>query len=96
VIDKIKGEASEEFEQMFPEKQPSKVVIKTKDGKEYSEYLEYPKGDPREPMTEDDLTSKFNGLATGLISESRMNEIKSIIFSCENMSCKDMMKELIA
>jgi len=96
VIDKIKGEASEEFEQMFPEKQPSKVVIKTKDGKEYSEYLEYPKGDPREPMTEDDLTSKFNGLATGLISESRMKEIKSIIFSCENMSCKDMMKELIA
>jgi 2-methylcitrate dehydratase len=55
VIDKIKGEASEEFEKMFPAKQPSKVVVKTKDGKAYSEYLEYPKGDPREPMTAEDL-----------------------------------------
>ncbi len=36
VIDKIKGEPSQEFEKMFPAKQPSKVVVKTKDGKEYS------------------------------------------------------------
>ena len=49
VIDKIKGEASLEFEKMFPAKQPSKVVVKTTDGREFSEYLEYPKGDPREP-----------------------------------------------
>ncbi|MDD4051234.1 MAG: MmgE/PrpD family protein, partial [candidate division Zixibacteria bacterium] len=47
VIDKIKGEASVEFEKMFPAKQPSRVVVKTKDGREFSEYLEYPKGDPR-------------------------------------------------
>ncbi|MFQ5453741.1 MAG: MmgE/PrpD family protein [Candidatus Zixiibacteriota bacterium] len=37
VIDKIKGEASVEFEKMFPEKQPSRVTIKTKDGKTFSE-----------------------------------------------------------
>ena len=55
VIDKIIGEPSQEFEKMFPAKQPSKVVITTNDGREFSEYLEYPKGDPREPMTMDDL-----------------------------------------
>ncbi len=59
VIDKIKGEPSLEFEKMFPAKQPSKVVVKTKDGREFSEYLEYPKGDPREPMTIEDLDNKF-------------------------------------
>ncbi|MBD3402194.1 MmgE/PrpD family protein, partial [candidate division GN15 bacterium] len=47
VIDKIKGEASEEFEKMFPAKQPSRVVVKTTDGETYEAYLEYPKGDPR-------------------------------------------------
>ncbi|MDH3268224.1 MAG: MmgE/PrpD family protein [Ignavibacteria bacterium] len=30
VIDKIKGEPSQEFEKMFPAKQPSKAVVKTK------------------------------------------------------------------
>ena len=62
VIDKIKGEASLEFEKLFPAKQPSKAVIKTTDGREVSEYLEYPKGDPREPMTMEDLDNKFISL----------------------------------
>jgi 2-methylcitrate dehydratase len=94
VIDKIKGEASEEFEKMFPEKQPSKVVVKTKDGGEFSEYLEYPKGDPREPMTMDDLQSKFNGLSSELLSSERQNKIKDMIFNCEKMDAGKFMNEL--
>ncbi|MEW5994213.1 MAG: MmgE/PrpD family protein [Candidatus Zixiibacteriota bacterium] len=96
VIDKIKGEASQEFERMFPAKQPSKVAIKTKDGKEYSEYLEYPKGDPREPMTMDDLVAKFNSLSAGLLKEKRQREVKDVIFACEKTSARDLMKELVA
>ena len=95
VIDKIKGEASEEFEKMFPAKQPSKVVIKTTDGKEYSEYLEYPKGDPREPMTMDDLEAKFNGLSLGLLTDERQKEIKEKTFACETMSAVDFVKMLV-
>ena len=95
VIDKIKGEASDEFDRMFPEKQPSKVVIKTKDGREFSEYREYPKGDPREPMTMDDLHYKFEALSRGLVSEKRHAELKAIIFGCDDMSAKDFMQELV-
>lgn len=95
VIMKIKGEASIEFEKMFPAKQPSKVVIKTKDGKEYSEYLEYPKGDPREPMTMEDLENKFNALSTSLLDSNRQSEIKEIIFNCEKYSAKEFMQALI-
>ncbi len=94
VIDKIKGEASEEFEKMFPAKQPSKVVVKTTDGNEYSEYLEYPKGDPREPMTMDDLDSKFRGLSADLLSEDRQKKVKDMVFACEKLSANDFMKKL--
>ncbi len=95
VIDKIKGEASTEFEKMFPAKQPSKVVIKTKDGKEFSEYLEYPKGDPREPMTEEDLDNKFNSLSDSLLTKAKQKNIKQMIFSCEKKKTKDFMEKLI-
>jgi len=95
VIDKIKGEASTEFEKMFPAKQPSKVVLKTKDGKEYSEYLEYPKGDPREPMTIEDIQAKFNALSSELLPPDRQEEIKNIIFTCENMPARAFMAELM-
>lgn len=92
VIDKIKGKASEEFEKMFPEKQPSKVVVKTIEGKSFEAYLEYPKGDPREPMTMDDLTAKFSGLATGLLDDARQKKVKDMIFSCENISARQFMQ----
>ncbi len=95
VIDKIKGVASQEFEKMFPAKQPSKVVVKTKDGRSFSEYLEYPKGDPREPMTMDDLTAKFNALASELLSDDRRQEIKEVVFACEKMSVRELMQKLV-
>ncbi len=95
VIDKIKGEASIEFENMFPAKQPSRVKVRTKAGKEFSAYLEYPKGDPREPMTEDDLKAKFNALSTELLSAERQEKIRKMIFACENMSARTFMKELV-
>lgn len=79
---------------MFPEKQPSRVIIKTKDGKEYSDYREYPKGDPREPMTMEDLHYKFEALSRGLISEARHQQIKDMIFNCEALRARDFMKKL--
>ncbi len=94
VIDRIKGEASLEFEQMFPAKQPSRVRIKARDGREVEEYLEYPKGDPREPMTEDDLDAKFGGLSAGLLDDAGRARVKQAIFSCDTMSCRDFMDAL--
>ena len=95
VIDKIKGEPSQEFEKMFPEKQPSRVVITTNDGNEYSEYLEYPKGDPREPMTIDDLENKFNSLSGDKFNENELTALKELIFNCENFTVRDFMSQLV-
>ncbi len=94
VIDKIKGEASVEFENMFPAKQPSRAKIRTTAGKEYSAYLEFPKGDPREPMTEDDLKAKFNALSADLLKPERQEKLRKTIFACENLSARAFMKEL--
>jgi len=94
VMNKIKGEASVEFEMLFPEKQPSRITIKTNDGKVFSQYLEYPKGDPREPMTEEDLDNKFYSLASGVITDKKFLEIKSAVYNCENISIPEFMSIL--
>ena len=96
VIDKIKGEPSLEFEKMFPAKQPSKVVVTTNDGKTYEEYMEYPKGDPREPMTMEDLENKFSGLSADVLSAERMTKVKDLIFGCESVSAREFMSGLKA
>ncbi|MCK4578231.1 MAG: MmgE/PrpD family protein, partial [Candidatus Marinimicrobia bacterium] len=86
VIHKIKGEASEEFEQLFPAKQPSRVTIKTTAGAEHSVYLEYPKGDPRQPMTEEDLDNKFQALTDAHLTKTGQERIKEAIFTCETLA----------
>ncbi|MBX3007886.1 MAG: MmgE/PrpD family protein [Melioribacteraceae bacterium] len=95
VIQKIKGEASIEFEKMFPQKQPSKVVIKTVDGKEFTEYLEYPKGNPREPMSMIDLEDKFNSLSGDLLHPEKQREVKEMVFNCEKFDTKSFMSKLV-
>lgn len=85
VLPKIKGEASEEFEQMFPAKQPSKVRVRLKDGREFSAQLDYPKGDPREPMSDKDLDTKFASLCSDVLSEGKHKEIKSAVWELENI-----------
>ncbi|MDP6133141.1 MAG: MmgE/PrpD family protein [Candidatus Marinimicrobia bacterium] len=95
VIDKIKGEPSQEFEKMFPAKQPSRVVVTTNDGRTFEEYLEYPKGDPREPMTMDDLENKFNSLAGNKFNSNKLNLLKNLIFNCENISSVNFMSQLV-
>ena len=94
VIDKIKGEPSQEFEKMFPAKQPSRVIVTTNDGRQFEEYLEYPKGDPREPMTTDDLENKFNSLAGDKFDSQAKTQLKENIFNCENMSSCEFMNKL--
>jgi len=94
VIDKIKGEPSQEFEAMFPAKQPSRVVVTTTDGRKFEEYLEYPKGDPREPMTDEDLTNKFNGLAAARLQPARLEAVRATIFGCDKLSARAFMQEL--
>ena len=95
VIDKIKGEASLEFEKMFPAKQPSRVVISTTDGRSFEEYLDYPMGDPRQPMTTQNLEDKFNGLSDDMLGRGRLAEVRDTIFNCENLSARDFMSALV-
>ena len=80
---KVKVVANDEFEKAFPEKQCARVTITTTDGRKLTHQLDVPKGDPRDPMTIDDLRVKFDALAGPVMSEGRRNELKAAIFAVE-------------
>ena len=49
--------ADPEIEAVFPELQRVRVVIKTTDGREVEKQLDYPKGDPRNPLSDDEIAA---------------------------------------
>ena len=58
---KINVEADPELSAVFPRIQAAVVSIKTKDC-EYTERVDFPKGEPENPLTEEEFRSRYEGL----------------------------------
>jgi len=64
-----------EIETTFPQEWPARVEIELDDGRRYEKFIRYPKGDPENPLTWDELAAKFRALAGAVISPERCDEI---------------------
>lgn len=95
VMDKVKVVANTEFEALFPEYQPSQVTITLSDGKSFQKRVDVPKGDPRDPMTRDEIKVKFDALAKDVIGESHCEKAGEMIMSIENQATLAPLFELI-
>ncbi len=84
VMDKIKVHANVEFDQLFPKFQASRVTITTTDGRKLSKRVDVPKGDPRDPMTEQEIGVKFNALGRDVVGEAKCREVSRMIMGIEN------------
>ena len=85
-----------ELTALNPQKRAAIVVVHTKDG-DYSHRVDYPKGEPENPLSKKELENKFRGLAMydGLTVEecdTIVNEIWKAGFSLEKM-IKTVFKE---
>jgi len=95
VMDKVKVVANEEFESLFPKYQPSRVTITTVSGDSFSKRVDVPKGDPRDPMTEDEIAVKFNALGKEVVGEERCEQLRKVIMGLEKESSVDRLLELM-
>jgi 2-methylcitrate dehydratase len=72
---KIEVVADPEIEQLFPKLQRVKVRIDTADGQSFHKQLDYPKGDPRNPLSDREIETKFRALADRVLTTKRQDEV---------------------
>jgi 2-methylcitrate dehydratase PrpD len=82
-MDKISCVEDPELEKEFPKKWPATVTLQTKDGKTYSTRIDFPKGDPENPLTWDELIDKFRNLMAPVFFDARQSEIIKRVRSLE-------------
>lgn len=58
---KVRVSADEALSAMFPGVQAAVVTIRTKDG-EYSDRVDFPKGEPENPLTDEEFRRRYDGL----------------------------------
>ncbi|MBR3334845.1 MAG: MmgE/PrpD family protein [Clostridia bacterium] len=77
---KIHVEADEELSKAFPAEQTAIVTIRTKNG-EYNERVDYPKGEPENPLTDEEFRTRYDGLmAYGGIDPDVSSEVFDAVY----------------
>jgi len=74
-----------ELEKVYPKQWPATVDIKIKDGRMFSTRIDYPKGDPENPLSWDELIEKFNGLTSSIYSKVRREKFIDQIRKIESV-----------
>jgi 2-methylcitrate dehydratase len=92
LMNKIRVEAEPAFEKMFPALQPCEVTVKKSDGTEVTERMDYPMGDPRNPMTPEQMENKFDALSKQFLKPESRRRVKAAI---ENADAAPTIRELM-
>jgi len=82
---RVQMSLSQEYEQMRPKRNPAKVTLTLKDGRELTREVMDCLGDPLKPMPREDLVAKFLDLAGPVIGESRGREFLEKVQGLESV-----------
>jgi len=94
---KVEVVGDPEIEKVFPALQRVVVTIRTTSGQEFAKQLDYPKGDPRNPLSDSEIEEKFAALADGVLSRAAQKKVREAVWNLENMeSVSGLMKLLKA
>jgi 2-methylcitrate dehydratase len=83
-LSKVEVVADPAIEAVFPGLQRVIVTIETTAGTELTKQLDYPKGDPRNPLTDAEIEQKFDALAEPVMSLSARERLKDAVWDLEN------------
>jgi len=72
---KVKLVEDPELTKEYPRTHTSRCVVKMKDGAEYKSESIFPPGEPENPMSREEIITKFRRLASRVIDERRIEEL---------------------
>ena len=93
-LNKVEVVADPEIEKVFPELQRVIVTIRTTDGREFTKQLDYPKGDPRNPLTDQEVEEKFDALAAPILSDEARKRLKEAVWNLEKVGSVSELMDL--
>jgi 2-methylcitrate dehydratase PrpD len=63
------------LEKTFPREWPARASIHLNNGQQYEKFIRFPKGDPENPLTWDEMAAKFRSLASVVLSAEQCGEV---------------------
>lgn len=79
VMDKVEIVADDELTKLYPEKFPAQVSVTTTDGAVFAAEMYYPKGDPGNPLSDEELCVKFRDNVAGVLDDGNAGTLLDLI-----------------
>jgi 2-methylcitrate dehydratase len=73
-----------EIDRVFPALQRTIVKITTTDGRQFTKQLDFPKGDPRNPLSDREIEEKFVALSDGVLSVQAQSRLRDSIWRLDD------------
>ena len=71
-MDKVVLQKDIRIEKNFPVEWPSIVQVYLTNGQQFEKFVRFPKGDPENPLTWEELSAKFQSLAMRVLPEDAL------------------------
>jgi len=69
----------DELEKRFPEQWSGITTVRTRDGREFTETVYYPTGDPENALSDAEIEAKFRALVRGVASDRQADDIVALV-----------------
>jgi 2-methylcitrate dehydratase PrpD len=97
LADKIKVIPDESLDVVYPEEtRPTTVEVKTIDGKTHTVRIDYPKGEPRNPLSDDELYEKFVRWSGTSLTPDKAKQIRETVYRLESLGDLSELCELLS
>lgn len=84
-------EGDEELSRLVPDKRVSIVTVEQTDGKSFVKRVEYPKGEPENPLSEDELLAKFFSMTEHAgMNRGRALQLFQVVMNEKNMDFRKL------
>jgi 2-methylcitrate dehydratase PrpD len=71
--------ADAELNKLYPAKFPARVTVTLRDGRTFTEQRDFPKGDPQDPLSQDEIVDKFLVNVAGRHSRAQAQQIVRLV-----------------
>jgi 2-methylcitrate dehydratase len=93
---KVRVETDPELDKLYPAALPAELEVHNTKGEVVTGRVDYPKGDPRNPMTDLEVEEKFRMLASRLLGPQQMSDIIETVREIEKVpDVRELMEQMV-
>lgn len=95
LAEKVAWELDPAAEAMYPKAYPATLIAELNNGRTYEAHVDYPKGDPENPTTKEEMLDKFNSLTEKFFDRKKRQKIIATVNRLEKLSNIEKLADLV-